>query len=539
MTSLKRTFPLWLGCVCAVFAAAPGDRRLVEAIRTGRSDAALRLIADGADMRTADARGYTPLHWASATGQADTVRALVRGWPGVSVAAADGATPLRLAIVNGHGDIVRLVLAAGARMDAGTPRLARSVEMAQLLQRAATLGGALIAAIERQQAGAVFQLLAAGAPAGFTHLKNPGAPRAERTAFEYAIESRNLTIVRTFLAHGARVSDDTAFDSCRPCVNEIATALSSGQLEAAKLLLASKPSPRTIPWELIESPPPGTRRPEQWNALVEPLRRRNQALEAAVRRNDLDRVKRLLAEGADPAAPPGGTPVVLAAGNGQAQILRLLLPDGRSALRAVDLRRVTPEVAAVVQLYQEPAGVAVSEILRSIQKTAAERFPSAEAARRITTSAAWLLGKANPGDKISEEYKRSLLVIDELLKEIASSPGSQGETLADAAAELEDKVAHCKALGIGMGGFVQLEVFTRRGEKTVGGWQIFYLLKIYEHAAGRTPERLIGWSSPATGGLEPGRYFFWAVDATSRKSSERVLVRLEGKEKIQLPLAVP
>lgn len=90
-----------------------------------------------------------------------------------------------------------------------------------------------------------------------------------------------------------------------------------------------------------------------------------------------------------------------------------------------------------------------------------------------------------------------------------------------------------------MGGAVQVEVNTRRAERTVGGWQIFYLLKIYEHAAGRAPERLIGWSSPATGGLEPGRYFFWGVDTASRKVSERILVRLEGKERIQIPLAVP
>jgi hypothetical protein len=237
-----------------------------------------------------------------------------------------------------------------------------------------------------------------------------------------------------------------------------------------------------------------------------------------------------------PASPPA---VVLAAQIGQPEILRRLLVDGWPAVVSLDTSSLRSEIGALIRTYQGPAQTPVTDVLRSIRTTATERLPANEIARRIATSATWLLGRAGQSASISEEYATSLVAIDRLLIDVANGSERRPAALMDAAEELADKVAHCKALNIGMGGTVQLEVVTRRGERTVSGWEIFYLLKIYEYAAGRAPERLIGWSSPATGGLEPGRYFFWGVDTASKKVSERILVRLEGKEKIQLPLAVP
>jgi hypothetical protein len=109
----------------------------------------------------------------------------------------------------------------------------------------------------------------------------------------------------------------------------------------------------------------------------------------------------------------------------------------------------------------------------------------------------------------------------------------------DVAADLEAKVEHCRLLGIGMGGSVLLKVNTRRGPQTVGDWQVVYLLKVYEHVKGATPTVFPTLSTPTEAPLEPGRYWLWARDPSTGRTSERALVRVFGRSQLDVDLPVP
>jgi len=90
-----------------------------------------------------------------------------------------------------------------------------------------------------------------------------------------------------------------------------------------------------------------------------------------------------------------------------------------------------------------------------------------------------------------------------------------------------------------MGGSVLLRVNTRRGSSSVNNWQVFYLLKIYETAAGTSPTTFPTLSAPAETRLEPGRYWIWARDPATGRTSERALVRVSGKQEFRIDLPVP
>jgi hypothetical protein len=104
--------------------------------------------------------------------------------------------------------------------------------------------------------------------------------------------------------------------------------------------------------------------------------------------------------------------------------------------------------------------------------------------------------------------------------------------------ELETKVAHCRALGIGMGGSVTLRVNTRRRGAVVPEWQVLYLLKFDEWL--KTPPRTFPRvSSPTEATLEPGRYWIWARDPATGTISERVLIEVAGATSLLVDVLVP
>jgi len=90
-----------------------------------------------------------------------------------------------------------------------------------------------------------------------------------------------------------------------------------------------------------------------------------------------------------------------------------------------------------------------------------------------------------------------------------------------------------------MGGSVLLKVNTRRGSETVRDWQVVYLLKVYEHVAGAAPIVFPSLSTPTEAALEPGRYWLWARDPTTGRTSERALVRVLGRPELAVDLPVP
>jgi hypothetical protein len=147
----------------------------------------------------------------------------------------------------------------------------------------------------------------------------------------------------------------------------------------------------------------------------------------------------------------------------------------------------------------------------------------------------WLRRRSTQtNENVSEEYVRSLQRAAELL---THSPTP--DVVDDVTSELEAKVDHCRTLGIGMGGSVVLRVSTRRGSQTVSDWQVFYLLKIYEHFSTAAPVTFPTLSTPTETRLDPGRYWLWARDPSTGRTSERTLIRVAGQTAFQVDLPVP
>jgi hypothetical protein len=201
-------------------------------------------------------------------------------------------------------------------------------------------------------------------------------------------------------------------------------------------------------------------------------------------------------------------------------------------------------VAGVLKPYLPAQAPSLEEALTSLMASA-EKLPPGRERDRIQASGRWLLRRVNQASGVSEEYRVSLVRLAESLAAIAgrsalAGGGREEAPLADIAEELETKRDHCEKLNLGMGGTVKLRVTTLRDARhVVGGWQVFYLLKIYEHAKDRSPEMAPGWTSPAVANLEPGRYFIWARDPASGRNTERLLLRLSGSPSIEQPILVP
>jgi hypothetical protein len=191
----------------------------------------------------------------------------------------------------------------------------------------------------------------------------------------------------------------------------------------------------------------------------------------------------------------------------------MLTATGSAQNRAADL------AAAVAQLQR-----------------AVDALPPAAKGARLVQATEWLTRRsatANPAE-ISPEYVRTLQRAAALLSERPTA-----DVIDDVTAELETKVEHCKVLGTGMGGSVLLQVSTRRGSQTVSDWQVFYLLKIYERVSAVYPVTFPNLSTPTETRLDPGRYWLWARDPATGRTSDRALVRVAGQTALRVDLPVP
>lgn len=104
---------LWIASV----GVACADPALIEAAKANDHDAAVALIAKGADVREREVDGTTALHWAIHNGDLDLVQRLVKARADVSAANDYGATPLSEAAILGDTAILKSLLRAGADAD--------------------------------------------------------------------------------------------------------------------------------------------------------------------------------------------------------------------------------------------------------------------------------------------------------------------------------------------------------------------------------------------------------------------------------------
>lgn len=198
-------------------------------------------------------------------------------------------------------------------------------------------------------------------------------------------------------------------------------------------------------------------------------------------------------------------------------------------------------VAGALLLLPSPAAKAQSrsaDVDRALSQLtlAIEVLPPWNRPPRLRAAVEWLRGRAARTDaqQVTESYVRSLEQAAQILRR---SPNPA--VIEDVIAELEAKVEHCRELNIGMGGTVALDVNTRRGSDIVNAWQVFYLLKIYEHVSDASPVSFPNLSAPAQTTLEPGRYWLWARDPSTGRVSERTLVRVTGRPHLSVDLPVP
>jgi ankyrin repeat protein len=94
--------------------AAQASDSLVEVAQAKDHDAAVALIAKGADVHARDADGTTALHWAVYNDDADLVQRLLKARADVSAVNDYGASPLRQAATVADPVVIKALLKAGA-----------------------------------------------------------------------------------------------------------------------------------------------------------------------------------------------------------------------------------------------------------------------------------------------------------------------------------------------------------------------------------------------------------------------------------------
>ena len=98
--------------------AAWAQSPLADLIRDGRTEAAMRLIDEGADVNAAQPDGSTPLHWAAYRQALPLVDRLLAEGADAATMNRYGASPLQEAVKIGSAELVRRLLEAGADPDA-------------------------------------------------------------------------------------------------------------------------------------------------------------------------------------------------------------------------------------------------------------------------------------------------------------------------------------------------------------------------------------------------------------------------------------
>jgi ankyrin repeat protein len=98
----------------AAFLGAAGTSDVADAVMHGDQAAAEKLVAQHADVNAPQADGATALHWAVFQSDKALVDLLLRAGANPKAANRDGSTPLWLACINGDAPIIAALLTAGA-----------------------------------------------------------------------------------------------------------------------------------------------------------------------------------------------------------------------------------------------------------------------------------------------------------------------------------------------------------------------------------------------------------------------------------------
>jgi uncharacterized protein len=101
-------------CLSLGILGAAGPSEVADAVMRGDRVAVEKLVEQHADVNAAQADGATALHWAVFQSDKAMVDLLIRAGANPKAANRDGSTPLWLACINGNAPIIAALLAAGA-----------------------------------------------------------------------------------------------------------------------------------------------------------------------------------------------------------------------------------------------------------------------------------------------------------------------------------------------------------------------------------------------------------------------------------------
>ena len=140
----------------AVTSAGGAGVRVIDAVRSGNTDAVRALLKQKVDVNASEPDGTTALHWAAHASNLELAQLLLRAGANVNAANRYGVVPLRLAVESGNAALVDALLKAGANANAAMPSgetvlmtAARAGDPATL--KALVARGANVTAVESQQ----------------------------------------------------------------------------------------------------------------------------------------------------------------------------------------------------------------------------------------------------------------------------------------------------------------------------------------------------------------------------------------------------
>ena len=342
--------------------AAEADAGLISAIKAADVEGVRAALARGADVTAPEADGTTPLHWAAHANDRAIVDLLLAAGADATAANRYGIHPISLACTNGSATIVAQLLDAGA--DPNTV----ATEGETALMTAARTGsrelvdllldrGADVTAAETWRGQTALTWAAAEGhahliPAMLSHGADPRAPSfAGWTPLLFAVRQGHIDVVQTLLEAGVDVEESL------PVREEVRRGGTSAERAATGLnafVLAAANAHYALASLLIDRGADVNAAPRGWTALhqVSWVRKagiagsNNPAPKGSGAMGSLEFVRKLVAAGADVNArvtrrPPagitrlnfiGGTPFLLAARTGDADLMRLLAELGADPL---------------------------------------------------------------------------------------------------------------------------------------------------------------------------------------------------------------
>jgi ankyrin repeat protein len=356
--------------------------------------------APAEDVNRRNVDGSTPLQWAVADENVAEVKRLLRAGAKVSIANNYGATPMGLAAQQGNTEIIKLLLEVGADVespnaDGMTALLAvartGNVAAAELLLNAGAnvdakekFGGQtpLMWASARRHPAMMQLLISKGADVNARstdrnyqrHVTAEGRPKSLDSGglspLHYAARENCKACVEVLLKNGADI-DLPDPDGVSPLL----VAIMNANWDVAKQLIDAGADVRQ--WDLYGETP---------LFLAVELRNRldggRGSIDPLNKTNGVAIVKELLDRGADPNAQlffkpanlrgatnhKGTTPLIRAANNGDAEMVKLLLERGADAtLNMAD--RQTPIHAVISGRSPEPQAL---ELIRLLHKAGAD-----------------------------------------------------------------------------------------------------------------------------------------------------------------------